>query len=115
MEKGKEVLKHFDGIFETETLKHINFSNMKLLKVLFNYFEEDLYTPSDTYNELRAKTIKISDKLESTFTQEQQKLFEDYWEAESLMHCEENEQMFLFGYIIAKELEAETKLAKENE
>lgn len=109
MEEDKEVLKHFDNIFETDTLKHINFSNMKLLKVLFNYFEEDLYTPSDKYNELRAKAIKISDKLESTFTKEQQELFEDYWEAESLMHCEENEQMFLFGYIISKQLDIECK------
>lgn len=110
MEEGQEVLKHFDNIFETDTLKHINFSNMKLLKILFNYFEEDLYTPSDKYNELRAKAIKISDKLEATFTKEQQELFEDYWEAESLMHCEENEQMFLFGYIIAKELDIESKI-----
>lgn len=109
MEEGQEVLKHFDSIFDTETFKNINFSNMKLLKVLFNYFEEDLYTPSDKYNELRAKAIKISDKLESTFTKEQQELFEDYWEAESLMHCEENEQMFLFGYIISKQLDIECK------
>ena len=109
MEEGQEVLKHFDSIFDTETFKNINFSNMKLLKVLFNYCEEDLYTPSDKYNELRAKAIKISDKLESTFTKEQQELFEDYWEAESLMHCEENEQMFLFGYIISKQLDIECK------
>lgn len=109
MEKAKEVLKHFDSIFGTATLKNIDFSNMKLLKVLFNYFEEDLYTPSEKYNELRAKAIKISDKLESTFTKEQQELFEDYWEAESLMHCEENEQMFLFGYIISKQLDIECK------
>lgn len=110
MKEGQEVLKHFDSIFDTETFKNINFSNMKLLKVLFNYFEEDLYTPSDKYNELRAKAIKISDKLESTFTKEQQELFEDYWEAESLMHCEENEQMYLFGYIIAKQLDIESKI-----
>lgn len=110
MGNAKETLKHFDSIYDTETLKNIDFSNMKLLKVLFNYFEEDLYTPSDKYNELRAKAIKISDKLESTFTKEQQELFEDYWEAESLMHCEENEQMFLFGYIIAKQLDIESEI-----
>ena len=38
------------------------------------------------------------------------KLFEKYWEIGSDMTAEENEQLFLFGYIIAKELDRETIL-----
>ena len=44
MKDNKEILKHFDRMFNTETAKHIKFDNMKLLKVLYEYFEEDIYT-----------------------------------------------------------------------
>lgn len=33
MEDGKEILKHFDAVFNTETIKNIKFDDMKLLKV----------------------------------------------------------------------------------
>lgn len=110
MENNTEILKHFDSIFNTETLRHIKFDNMKLLKVLYEYFEEEVYTPSTKYSKLRHKHIEISDELEKTFTLEQKQLFERYWEIGSEMTAEENEQLFLFGYVIAKELDRETIL-----
>lgn len=109
-EKAKETLRHFDSIFDMDTLKNIDFNNMKLLKVLFNYFEEDLYTPSLEYEKLRTKQLRVSDKMESTFTEEQQKLFEQYWEITSQMSCEEEQQLFLFGYIIATKLNIESNV-----
>ena len=112
MENGKEMLEHFDSVFNTETIRNIKFDNMKLLKALFNYFDEDIYTPSSKYSTLRHKHIEISDELEKTFTPEQKELFEKYWEIGSEMCAEENEQLFLFGYIIAKELDIEIKLRK---
>ena len=105
-----ETLKHFDKIFNTETIKHINYDNMKLLKALYEYLEEDIYTPSAKYLELMHKHVEISDELEKTFTPEQSELFEKYWEIGSYMCAEENRQLFLFGYIIAKELDREIKL-----
>lgn len=105
-----ETLKHFDKIFNTETIKHINFDNMKLLKALYEYLEEDIYTPSAKYLELMHKHVKISDELEKTFTPKQSELFEKYWEIGSEMTTEENQQLFLFGFIIAKELEIEFKI-----
>ena len=110
MEDGKEVFKHFDTIFNTETIKNIKFVDMKLLKVLYEYFEENLYTPSERYSALIKEHIAISDELEKTFTPDQQQLFEKYWEIGSYMCAEENRQLFLFGYIIAKELDRERKL-----
>lgn len=110
MENNTEILKHFDNVFNTETAKHIKFNNMKLLKVLYEYFEEDVYTPSTKYSELRHKHIEISDELEKTFTPEQKELFERYWEVGSEMTTEENEQLFLFGYIIATQLNTEAKI-----
>lgn len=110
MKDCNEILKHFDKVFNTETAKHIKFDNMKLLEALYEYFEEDVYTPSTRYSELMHKHIEISDELEKTFTPEQSELFEKYWEIGSEMTAEENQQLFLFGYVIAKELDIETKL-----
>ena len=64
MEDGNEILKYFDKVFYIKTVKHIKFNNMRLLKVLYEYFEEDVYTPNTKYSELRHKHIEISDKLE---------------------------------------------------
>lgn len=108
MEDKMEVLKHFDNVFNTDTVTHLKFDNMKLLKTLYYYFEEDIYTPSSKYSELRHKYIEVSNELEKTFTLKQMELFERYWELGSEMTVEENEQLFMFGYIIAKELERET-------
>ena len=110
MENGKEVLKHFDTIFNIETIKNIKFDDMKLLKVLYEYFEENLYTPNERYSELRKEHIAISDELEKTFTPDQQQLFEKQWEIGSELCAEENEQLFLFGYIIATQMNIETKI-----
>ncbi len=110
MENAKDILRHFDSIFDTDTLKNIDFSNMKLLKTLFSYFEEELYTPGLEYEKLRTKQLRISDKMESTFTEEQQKLFEQYWEITNQMSYEEEQQLFLFGYIIATKLNVESNV-----
>ena len=48
--------------------------------------------------------------LAKTFKQDQQNLFEQYMEIGNEMNAEENRQLFIFGYIIARELERETKL-----
>ena len=37
-------------------------------------------------------------------------VFEKYWKVGSEMTTEENEQLFLFGYVIAKEFDRETIL-----
>ena len=114
MEDDKKILSHFDAIFNTETIKNIKFDDMKLLNALYEYFEESIYTPSSKYSELRHKHIEVSDELEKTFTPDQQKLFEKYWEIGSYMCAEENRQFFLFGYIMAKELDDEVKKNTKN-
>ena len=109
---GKEILKHFDNIFGTDALKKIDFSDkkMKLLKTLFEYFEEDLYTPSPKYEKLRRKHIEIGEELEKTFTKEQQALFEKYWEVGNELAFEEEQQLFLFGFIVARNFDIDSKI-----
>ena len=111
-ERETELLKHFDSTFDTDTLKTIKFDNMPMLKALFDYFEEFLYKPSEKYDKLRRQHIEVSDLIEKSFTEGQQTLFEKYWELGCQMEIEENEQLFFFGYIIAKKLEQESKIEK---
>lgn len=68
-ERETELLKHFDSIFETDTLKTIKFDNMSMLKALFDYFEEFLYKPSQKYDKLRRQHIEVADLLEKSFTE----------------------------------------------
>lgn len=112
-EKSKEILQHFDSVFDTTTLTNIDFNNLPMLKKLFEYFEEDLYTPSPKYKELRKKHIEVADLLEKSFTEGQQTLFEKYWELGNEMDLEEHENLFYFGFIIARTLDNEAKLIKE--
>ena len=109
-EEIKERKKHFDSIFGTDTLNNIDFNNLPLLKQLFEYFEEDIYKPSQKYEKLRKQSIEISNKLEKTLTEEQQKMFEEYWELQNKVVEEEQQQMFYLGFLVAKELEKETNL-----
>ena len=106
-EEIKERKKHFDSIFGTDTLNNIDFNNLPLLKQLFEYFEEDIYKPSQKYEQLRKKHIEVSDLLEQSFTEAQQTLFEKYWEIENELSVEESQQLFYFGCIITKVLEKE--------
>lgn len=111
-ERETELLKHFDSTFDTNTLKTIKFDNMPMLKALFDYFEEFLYKPSEKYDKLRRQHIEVADLLEKSFTEGQHTLFEKYWELGCQMEIEENEQLFFFGYIIAKKLEEESRIEK---
>lgn len=114
-EKEMELLKHFDSIFNTDTLRTIKFDNMPLLKALFEYFEEYLYKPSEKYDKLRRQHIEISDLLEKSFTEGQQTLFEKCLEVGNEMVLEEYEQLFYFGYIMAKKLEQESKIENKED
>ena len=68
-DREKELLKHFDSTFDTDTLKTIKFDNMPMLKALFDYFEEYLYKPSEKYDKLRRQHIEVADLLENSFTE----------------------------------------------
>ena len=102
-------IEHFNKIFGTKTDKHLRL-NMPMLKILFDNFVEDIYTPNEKYNQIRKQKIKISDKLEETFTEEQKELFNQYNEIENQLTDDVEEQLFMFGYIIASKLNEETQI-----
>ena len=109
---GEEILKHFDSIFETNVLNEVDLNDKKLdfLKQLFLYFEEDLYKPSFKYEKFRNEYIKVTKQLEKTFTKEQQALFEKYWEVGNELAFEEEQQLFLFGFIVARNFDIDSKI-----
>lgn len=100
------ILKHFNSIFKTKTVNHIKL-NMPLLQALLNHFTEEIYQPSNKSIELINKNNIQIDKLMNTLTKEQKQLLEKCLETNCMILDEQDEQAFLFGYILAKELEIE--------
>ena len=116
-EKIKQLLQHFDNIFETDTTKDINlyFNNITMIQNVYEMFEEDLVRTDQEYEKIRRNSIQVSDILDKTFTEAQQTLFEKYWELEMQMGALENEKMFYFGYLMAKVLDQEIKFKDKEE
>lgn len=116
-EKIKQLLQHFDNIFETDTIKDIDlyFNKITMLQNIYEMFEEDFCRTNAEYEQIRIKSIEVSDILEKSFTEAQQTLFEKYWEIEMQMSALECEKMFYYGYLISKMLDTEIIIKnKEN-
>lgn len=116
-EKIKQLLQHFDNIFETDTTRDVDlyFNNITMIQNVYEMFEEDFSRTNKEYETIRTKSIEVSDILEKSFTEAQQTLFEKYWEIEMQMSALECEKMFYFGYIMAKTLDQGIKIKdKEN-
>lgn len=101
-----KYLKHFDSIFDTNTRKTIK--QMPLFDVFYEQFADDFYIQREEVQALIKERRIISEKLEKSFTKEQQKLFEEYWDLDSQIAEDLRKQLFLFGYITATELFIET-------
>lgn len=106
--KSYEYLRHFDNIFNTNTRNNIR--QMPLFDVFYEWFADDFYIQRKEIQDLITKRRITSDKLEETFTEEQQKLFEEYWDLDSQIAEDLRKQLFLFGYITATELFIETEI-----
>ena len=60
--EGNDYLKHFDKIFNTQTLKNIKLDNMVLLKELYVLLEEYLSRSNNESTNIRRKSIKLYDR-----------------------------------------------------
>ena len=108
-EDEQEILRHFDSIFNTNTIKYVKL-NMPLVKNIVEKLEEDFRKPSPKYEQIRKKQVELADKLYPTFTDEQNKLFREYSQVTNQMAAVEDLQLFCFGYIMAKELDNESTI-----
>ena len=83
---------------------------MPILKFLLRHYVEEIYTPSPKYKNLLVKSNEQIGVLLDTLDNEQKKLFENCFDTVYAMLEEQEEQVFLFGYILAKELEREANV-----
>lgn len=113
--EGNDYLKHFDKIFNTQTLKNIKLDNMVLLKELYVLLEEYLSRSNNESTNIRRKSIKLYDELKSTLTDEQIELLDNIFDLNNEEMSKDLEQIFIFGYIIAKELDNESNIKLINE
>ena len=69
-EKIKQLLQHFDNIFETDTTKDIilYFNNITMIQNVYEMFEEDFVRTDQEYEKIRRNSIQVSDILDKTFT-----------------------------------------------
>ena len=93
--EGKDYLKHFDKIFNTQTLNNINFDNMVLLKELYSLLEEYLSRSNNESSTIRRKSIKLYDELKSTLTDEQIGLLDNIFDLNNEEMSKEQEQIFM--------------------
>lgn len=107
---SKEFAQLFDNIYETDTIHSLDFNEMKMLHKVYEYFEQDMCKNCPSYRELSKQHSGIVDMLEQSHSKAQKTLFNEHLEIGSQMASVECEQMFYFGFILAKTLDTETKL-----
>ncbi len=113
-DKAKQLLKHFDNVFGTNTIENVDyyFSKIKMLKNIYEILEEDLCSSNPEYKGLRNQHIEVTDMLDNSFSKAQQTLFEKHLDIGCEMVSVECEQMFYFGYILAKILDQDFPIKK---
>lgn len=106
--KKENCVKRFGEIFEIKNIK-IDTSKLPLLKYIIREFGEDLYTPSEENEKLKREKAKLQEEFEKTLTKEQYEKFIQYWELENKATEELEQQLFMYGFIMAKQQEKEVQ------
>ena len=114
-EKKQEYLRLFDQAFKTNTEKCIDLSQVPLMIGMFNAVREGIDNYNKGFRKLRRKRNRILDELQEDWTDEQKQLFDQYCEVTSQMNSEIEEQIFIFSIILAKEIDRECKVAKNEQ
>ena len=100
----EKYVKKFNDVFKINIKDNDINNKLKLLEDIFMALEDKLYSETIDYNEIKKKYFDISKKLEETFTEQQKELFEKVWELNICMNIETEKQLFIFGYLLANEL-----------
>ena len=93
--EGNDYLKHFDKIFNTQTLKNIKLDNMVLLKELYVLLEEYLSRSNNESSNISRKSIKLYDELKATLTDEQIELLDNIFDL-TMKKCQKNKNKYLY-------------------
>lgn len=106
--KKENCVKRFGEIFEIKNID-IDVTKLPLLKYIIREFGEDLYTPSEKNEKLKKEKTKLQKEFETILTKEQYEKFIKYWELENKATEELEEQLFMYGFIMAKQQDKEVQ------
>lgn len=107
--ENEEIIKRFDETFFTNTMKDIDLKNMPILTAIFKGLGENLYIFDEPYEKLRKQKINVESKLIKSFSEEEDKLYNELWDLDNKLVSQREQQMFIYGYLIARHLEKETE------
>lgn len=110
----QKYLEFFDKIFGTNTKKYIDLKKVPLLAVIYDSLREELLTLSHKYKGVRNARLEIYDAMKEKMTREQKDLLEVYSDLTIEMEEEMAQQVFVFGVILANELNRECKEVSTN-
>ena len=110
--KKERYIKNFIDVFEIKNIK-LDITQIPLLKCIMDKFGEDLYVMSDENIELSKKKNRIFEELEESLTEDQKQKLEEYWDLDNKINAETDEQIFMYGFIMAQELENEKNNIKK--
>ena len=105
--KDEEILKHFDMIFCSNSQKHLQ--DMPVLMKIFSKLDDSFYIVDDEYQKLRKEKISIESKLLPKLSVEERTLYNELEEVENQMKGQREKQMFIFGYLLARQIDFESK------
>ena len=106
----QEYITTYDSKFNTSLKKSVDYNKLKFLKNIFDNFDEELYSPSFHYKDLRRKYIKFLDDLRLTLTEEQINLLDKCLEIGNYMVEEEQYQLFIYGCLTGYQLKEELEV-----
>ena len=111
----REYFQQFDAVFNCNISEKIRI-NMSLLDKLYEYFENDIYAANKTQCDLAKKRASKYEILMESLNKHQQELFDEYFQIENDIAIDIEKQLFVFGFLIAKELDFEcNEILKKNE
>lgn len=105
--KEEDIINQFNMIFCTETKKHLK--DMPVLMKIFNKLDDSFYIVDDEYENLRKQKIEIESRLLQKIFNDERTLYNKLEEIENKMKGQREKQMFLFGYLLAKQIDTESK------
>ena len=106
----QEYAEMFDKMFNTNASKTIDFDKFKFLRTIFNYFDEELYTPGSKYKLLRKEDIRVIDAIRANLTEIQAELLDKHLDISNMMNEELEEQLFIFGCLVGYKLKDELEM-----
>ena len=113
LERYNSYLKLFDNTFYTNIEKKLNIKFFPILHRIFVNIQECLHKQDKEYKENQEKTNKTYEKLNSNLNEKQKEVLKKYDELKNNQSLIIDEQLFMFGFLISKELEKEQELWKK--